>query len=512
MTKIIKQYILVFALFASPLSFASIQGRNLPCHSTPYLSSNTPHFDIAKDVKMNHNSDPPNCRPINDYSQFKSFGANEKLLEIEEQLRKRHLLYEPEVQWLIEKAAFGAKTTSEWVIKNLESILKAESIEDMRTGNVWGPMGPQQLLNCGNLHLYDQMNGIEWKIPLNALTRGMLLTGPQGGGKSRFLIWLTKQLNSFSIPFFLLDPKLGLKDWAGYLNAEYVNVDDISIDLSPPLGLTYEQFLPALMPHIGDVLGLIYGDDILQDAAQICIDLRNQYIQKTDKNTEISLLDIYQAVPFVKDVSKGRRLGYREAVSTSLGRLLTGSGNLFKCRRGVDLRVLFNHNVILGCRSITDHFAAKFLAVFLLYWLYESERFSPPCDNLKRTVILDDSTNYLSVRAGFDTTSHTSILTEIYSRLRSSGNGVIATTQIPHLADPGIVALSHTAINVGGLHYGKDTQLLADVMGLDDQQRQHISKLAQREAIGISGGTAYSGLVHGRICDVPDIVAGGRNA
>ncbi|MFA6186346.1 MAG: hypothetical protein WC770_03920 [Phycisphaerae bacterium] len=455
---------------------------------------------------MHHNTDPPEKRQIIDYSKFKSFQNNKKLLEIEDKLRERHLLYDDGVRWLMEKAVFG----NDWAIEKLEIILSAELVEDFRIGNVWGPPGPQQLLSCGNLHLYNQLNGVAWKIPLNALTRGMLLTGPQGGGKSRFLIWTGRQLNKHNIPFFLLDPKLGLRDWAGYLNAEYINTDDISIDLSPPPGLTYEQFLPALMPQLGDILGLIYGDDILQDAARICIDLRNKYIQKTGQNTEISLLDIYQAVPFVKDVSKGRRLGYREAVSTSLGRLLTGSGNLFKCRKGIDLRVLFNHNVILGCRSITDHFAAKFLAVFLLYWLYESERFSPPCDGLKSTLILDDATNYLSVGAGFDTTSHTSILTEIYSRMRSSGRGVIVTSQIPHLADPGIVALSHTVINIGGLHYSKDTRLLADTMGLNEQQHQEISRLGQREAIGISGGTAYPGIVRGRICEVPDVRGGGN--
>ena len=483
-----------------------VEAKDSPGHAMV----NLPISITAKEVYMHHNTDPPKRFNIFGYSKFKSFQINEELIKIEEELRIRHLLYEPEIQWLMEKASLGNENTSQWATEQLKARLDSESVEDRRTGNVWGPPGPQQLLNCGDLHLYDQMDGVPWKIKVNSLTRGMLLTGPQGGGKSRFLIWIGQQLNQHKIPFFLLDPKLGLKDWAGHLNAEYINTDDISIDLSPPPGLTYEQFLPSLMPQIGDVLGLIYGHDILQDAAAICIDLRNKYIQKTGKNTELSVFDIYHAVPFVKDVSKGRRLGYKEAVTTSLGRLLTGSGNLFKCRKGIDLGTLFNHNVILGCRSITDHFAAKFLAVYLLYWLYESERFSPPCDSLKRVLILDDATNYLSVRTGFDTTSHTSILTEIYSRMRSSGNGIISTTQIPHLADPGIVALSHTAINVGGLHYGKDTQILSDIMGLNEQQRLNISKLKQREVIGISGGTAYSGLVHGFVCEVPDS-KGGRN-
>ena len=447
---------------------------------------------------------------MNNYRQFKSLQPDKQLLELEAELRKRYLLHDPAVQWLMQKAALASKEGSQWAIEKLKMILKAESIEDMRTANVFGPPAPEQLLSRGNLHLYNQANGIGWHIPINALTRGMLLTGPQGGGKSRFLIWLCHQLNSFNcpIPFFILDPKMGLKDWAGYLDAVYIDVDDISIDLSPPPGLDYQSFLPSLMSQIGDVLGLIYGIEILQEAAAICINLRNQYIRQTGQNTEISLFDIYQAIPFANDTSKGRRQGYREAASTGMGRILTGSGNLFKCRKGIDLATLFDHNVIVGCRSITDDFAAKFFAFFLLYWLYESERFSPPSDSLKRVLIFDDATRYLSIRGGFDAASTTSPFTNIFSRLRSSGNGVISTTQIPHLADPGVLALSHTVVCVGGLHYGKDTRLLAEIMGLNEEQRSGLSKLNQRESIGFCAGSSFAGVVHGYTCDVPDITGG----
>ena len=449
---------------------------------------------------------------MNNYRQFKSLQPDKQLLGLEADLRKRYLLHNPTVQWLMQKAVLAGKDGSQWAIKKLKMILKAESIEDMRTANVFGPHAPEQLLSCGNLHLFNQINGIAWKILLNVLTLCMLLTGPQGGGKTRFLIWLCHQLNSFNypIPFFILDPKGGLRQWASYLNATYVDIDDISIDLSPPPGLDYQRFLPSLISQLGDILGLIYGIEILQEAAAICIDLRNQYIQQTGQNTEISLFDIYQAIPFVKDAKKGRRQGYREAASTGLGRILTGSGNLFKCRKGIDLATLFGHNVIVGCRSITDDFAAKFFAFFLLYWLYESERFSPPSDSLKRVLIFDDATRYLSIRRGFDAASTTSPFTNIFSRLRSSGNGVISTTHIPHLADPGVLALSHTVVCVGGLHYGKDTRLLAEIMGLNEEQRSGLSKLNQREAIGFSAGSAFPGVVHGYTCDVPDITGGGN--
>lgn len=348
---------------------------------------------------------------------------------------------------------------------------------------------------------------------MNSLTRGMLVTGAQGGGKTRFLIWICKQLNTADppIPFFVLDPKLELKGWSDYLHAEFIDTSEISIDLSPPPGLTYEEFLTSLMPQVGDIIGAIYGTEVLQECATICIGLREKYIRSTGKSTGISLADIHEAVPFVSDVSRGRRLGYREAVSTGLSRILTGSGDLFRCRKGIDLAtILFKHNVILGCRTISDEFAAKFLALYLLFWLYESERFSPPSNTTKRALIFDDATLFLQAKSGFDAASKTSSFTHIFSRLRSSGNAVICTTQIPHLADPGIIALSHSVLSIGGLHYGEDTKLLAQMMNLDERQRGGITRLGKREAIGICAHSAYPGVVHGYTVDVPDLSGAGN--
>jgi hypothetical protein len=376
----------------------------------------------------------------------------------------------------------------------------------MATGDVYRPLAPPELLSRGDLHLLNQVDGTSWKVPMNALTRGMLVTGAQGGGKSMFLIFICKQLDAAGIPFFILDPKLGLKGWATeYLNATYIDVSEISLDLSPPQGLTYEQFLPSLMPLLGEIVGVLYGVEVLQQSANLCIGMREKYIQNSGNTTEISLSDIQQAVPFVTDVSTGRRLGYREGVTTALARIIAGTGDLFRCRKGVDLSTLFRHNMILGCRAITDEFAAKFLALFLLFWLYESERFSPPTDRLKRAFILDDATLFLQAKSGFDAASKTSSFTHIFSRLRSSGNAVIAATQIPHLADPGLVALSHAICCVGGLHYGEDTKLLAQMMNLDERQRAGITRLGRREAIGICAHSAYPGVVHGYTVEIPNL-------
>jgi len=473
------------------------------------LADTSDHIKVDREVVgMHQNKAPPpwsDFLPEDRHRRFRSLEPDPEWLDLENDIRRRYLQHDPAVRWLMAIAAPGKTSNSAWARQKLRAILADEFIEDMQTGNVFRPLVPRELLIQGDLHLFNQSDGTPWMVPTNSLVRGMLLTGPQGGGKTRFLVWICRQLADRGIPFFALDPKEELKGWADYLNARYVSVEDISIDLSPPPGLTYEQWLRSLMPQLGEILGLVYSVELLQELATICIGQREKYILRTGRDTELSLNDLYAAVPFLTDVSRGRRAGYRDAVSTGLNRILAGTGNLFRCRKGIDLPAVFNQNTILGCRSITDEFAAKFLAFYLLFWLYEAKRFAPPTNHLERAIIMDDATLYLQKRTGFDAAGSTSSIAHVLARLRSSGNSLIATTQVPHLADPGILSLSHLAICLGGLHYGEDTKLLAQMMNLTEEQRRAIPYLARREAIGICAGSpAWPRVVHGYTVDVPD--------
>jgi len=510
MNKVFNNLILFVVVFLV-IAGTSVRTAN---NSTPFVSQ---HIWLADkyfanfygEFNMYKNKDPSEYKFLfgDAHSHFKSLEPDEDFLTIEEELRQRNLLYDPDIQWLVEKAASSNDKNRRWARAKLKLILESERILDKRSGNPFRPLAPPQLLSQGNLHLYNQVDGTAWLVPIDALTRGMLVTGPQGGGKTRLLIWICKQLSSIDppIPFLILDPKLGLKDWADYLDAAYIDISDISIDLSPPPGLTYQQWLPSLMPQLGEIIGVIYGVELLQELATSCIELREKYIAETGITTEISLFDLYQGTPFISEASSGRRYGYREAITTGLSRIITGSGDLFRCRKGVDLSTLLNRRVIIGCRSLTDDFAVKFLAFYLLYYLYECERFCPPTDQIKRVLALDDATRFLAVRAGFDAASTTSSFTHIFSVLRSSGNGVIFASQVPHLVDPGILALSHTVLCVGALHHADDTKLIAQMMNLNDQQRSAVTALGCREAIGICAGSAWPKVVYGFTVDVPDL-------
>ena len=487
--------------------------------SRPHTAS---ECNLANPLPIFHGGTPMNNDHSRDHAgdflfdkgerRYNSLEPDKQFLRLEDELRRRLLIFDPHVQWLLDKYACGSQSNEQWVREELQKMLEADRIMDMRTGSVFRPLAPSKLLQQGDLHLFNQVDGTPWKISRDALTRGVLLTGPQGGGKTRLLIWLCRQLCSFDppIPFFIIDPKQELAGWADHLNATYITLDEncgpvIGIDLSPPPGLSDQAWLTSLMPLLGETIGVIFGVEILQDAAITAL-AKLEGLRQSGEPGQLCLGDIHEAVQFVNQTSSGRRAGYKDAALTGIARILRGSGNLFRCRQGIDLAGLFQgHNVILGGRAITDEFAAKFLTVYFIWYLHELERFSPATSALRRVLILDDATRSLSARSGFDASSGTSSFTNIFATLRSSGNGVITTTQIPHLADPGILALSHTIICVGGLHYAQDTRLLAQMMSLNPDQQQAITKLSQQEAIGISAGSAWPGVVHGFTPNVPDI-------
>jgi len=465
-----------------------------------------------EELIMHQNEDPSAHRHHlfgRKFSRHKPAGQDREFLRLLEELRRRNKLYDTDVKWLIDGLEEWSDADRRWAFDRLQEILEADREEDARTGDEFRPLAPPQLLAAGDLHLLDQVDGAPWKAPWTAMPRGMLVTGPQGAGKTRFLVHLCKQFNTANppIPWFIIDPKNEFKSWAGDLGAIYIDADrpDVSIDLSPPPGLTYETFLLSLMPQLGEIIGVIYGVEILQEAAKICIDARERHNSQSNVSTEICLQDLCDALPLVKGASSWRRGGYKDAALTGLSRILSGSGNLFRCRKGIDLHGLFQRNVVFGTRSITDDFSTQFLAVHILWWLHESERSAQPTDQPKSVLIIDDASRYLAAR---DTAGRRSLssLGSILTTLRSSGRCFVAVAQVPHLIDPSACALLHTIVNIGGLHHTADTQLLARMMGLTEPQRVALTTLGRREAVGLCGGSAWPKAVHGFVPDVRDPV------
>jgi polynucleotide 5'-kinase involved in rRNA processing len=114
---------------------------------------------------------------------------------LEKELRDKALIFRPDVQRRLKTAnSTYSQDIYDSAITRLHLILESHATECMRTSDPFRPYGPESLLSQGSLRLIDQMDEQEFRIDPNKLVTGMLVVGPQGSGKSRFIRHLCNEL------------------------------------------------------------------------------------------------------------------------------------------------------------------------------------------------------------------------------------------------------------------------------------------------------------------------------
>ncbi len=203
------------------------------------------------------------------------------------------LLFRPDVQFLLEKAenAFSQRIF-ESEMSRLRLILELHEDECTSKPDEFRPYGSEQLLSQGDLHLMSQMDNVSYNIDLNKLITGMLILGPQGSGKSRFI---TQLCNEFSrvkpnVNITIIDPKNGFSNLP---NFRHVDSDKMSIDLTSPSNANQNNFIYEFLPILASICSLIYGLDFLNQAVDIAHSQLQQYAKHTDEKTALCLRDIY---------------------------------------------------------------------------------------------------------------------------------------------------------------------------------------------------------------------------
>ena len=440
-------------------------------------------------------------------SRWRMLEPDPEALELERQLREKNLIYNPEVQRWLRILIHGVPAGRPKALERLKVFLQADEVEAMRFPDDFRPYGPAALLGQGDLHVLDQQDGVKWFMPTDGLVLGGVLAGAQGGGKSRALVHICRQLVTANPPrhVLILDPKNELHDYAGYLNAVALDGSKLAFDLSPPPGTTYQTWLPQLLPQLGTTIGVVYGIEIIQEAGQICLEQLARYKQQTGSDGELCLQDIYTALPFVRNISSWRRKGYFDAVRTGINRILDGAAGMFTCRSGVPLQELFNRNVILGLPNLTDEFSCRWLAQYLLYWKFQQSRSEPPIGQLENLIVIDDCHRFLNYGSWpADKSSGLTSLAHVLAVLRTSGVGLIAASQLPAALDPAVLSLSSFFLIAGGVHGYHNQRVMAEMIGLNRDQQVAIGKLVPQECVGAYLRGSYRESIHGWVPDVPD--------
>jgi len=484
-------------LFFQPFASRSRRRRRVRLSST-------------KGNRMNHDPSPFRSErlfPNQGRPRYRRLEPDTERLEIEQQLRAWNLLDDPEVQRWVRIASLGTRAGRSRNIERLKALLQAKIVEAMRSPDPYRPYAPASLLAQGDLHILDQMDGVPWLVPTDSLLTGTALAGAQGGGKTRLIVSLLRQLVQARPPrrFLVIDPKGQLAPYAPYLGAVALDGRQVAFDLAPPPGTDYETWLSVLMPQLGGVCGLIQGIELCGEAAEIALGQLRRYRRRTGRDAELCLHDIYTALPLVPDIRRGRREGYFQAAWTGIGRMVRGAAGMFSCRKGLPLQDLFDSNVILSCPHLTDPLACRWLAQHLLTWKYQQARGRPETDRLETLIVIDDAQRFLTAPGWqSDASREPTPLAHVLAALRSSGTGLLVASQLPAMIDPSVMSLSSLSVVVGGIHGYRNQRALADQMGLRREQQKALGRLQTREAVGFYARGPYREPVHGWVPEVPD--------
>jgi hypothetical protein len=328
------------------------------------------------------------------------------------------------------------------------------------------------------------------------------LIGLQGRGKTRWLVGILLQIGRARprVRLFIIDPKGELAAYSQLLNATVVDVSDLSLDMSSPLPGDRARYAHELVPQVGNDVHLDQGIELMHEAVDIVLPQLEIARRATGQGFEPCWRDVRLALPMVCDASDYKRVGYMQSAQTALHRGEYGSRNLFVCRRGADLHRLFDENVIVTARGLTDERACRMFSTSLLYWLQTEAQRRPVTDHMERLLVIDDANRFI----GADRSSSLTSLTHELTLLRTTGSGWMFSAHIPSAIEAAILSLAHFCIVVGGVIGGEDRRIVARLLGLNPQQELSLGRMAKREALGFYADGAWRRVVHGLTPDVPD--------
>lgn len=422
-------------------------------------------------------------------------GKQQELIALRAELQDKGLLHEPSVQDLLKQIdQTFIETFYEAALSRLKLLMKLGNIQDTRTPDLFRPYCPASMSN-GSLYLMDQMNGLKIAIDHNKLVTGLGIFGPQGSGKSYEIIHLCNQIRQIDpeIKITIIDPKAGFSDLRSF---EHIDLLDISFDLLPPSNVSLDIFLYELMPVLAHSTGLIYGLALLNEAVDIALSQRQQYIDQTGDDPGMSLKDIAEALKSIK-VTGFRRTGYLDAAATAIA-LILGRCLLFACRKGISLDWMFGRNVVLNARSLTDEMQCNFLALYLIFWLYQRARYTRGTNRLKHIIVIDDATRFIgSTGTQFDGQNRTSPLGHMLAVLRESGVCLAYATQLPAQVDSSVLSLTRNALVVGNINGKDNLKVIQSMMSLTDPQKEDIPRFKQRQTLAFISGHDWPHPIHG---------------
>jgi hypothetical protein len=374
----------------------------------------------------------------------------------------------------------------------------------MESGDPYMPHATaKQISNNGQgIYICDQFgNNIQMRpttddFQLNSL----IIARPKMGKSSAVFHGLLQML---FLPLLIFDIKNIWRHRAQTLNAKVIQ-PPFYIDLEPPRGIKWFDWIFSVLDGLALITGLQYGVVPFIEAAKIALQQRDNYISHAQGNTSLSLMDIYYALDFVN--LSGFKRDYILSCKAAL-QLIIGPNDLFSARSGIPLAEVFSGRYIIECCHLSM-IQCRFLAFYFLNYLLQASYQCLEKIHLTRVVFLYVYSGFINrPDNAFGSAPSTGFWGHILSKLRGSGTGLIFADQLVEPIFDDVKQLCSNWIVIGAM--SPSNEIIA-AMNLTREQADYMGRMKSRECIAYFPNL-YPRPIHGVIPYVASIAQGDFN-
>ena len=381
-------------------------------------------------------------------------------------------------------------------------------------------------LTVGAICDRGRFTGTNLCIRAKDLTKHGLIVGVTGAGKTNTCFTILERAIEAGIPFMVIESAKSeyrsLLKSPEFKNLRVFTVGDESISplrLNPfevPDGILLQShidYLQALFgaafvlyPPLPYVLAMsiqkIYEDKGWDLTANV--NLRGQDSARAFPTID----DLIATVPRVSD-----SLGYvgetRQNIKSSLEGRLTqlriggGKGAMLNCRQSISATELFTVPCIIELKQLVNDADKAFLIGLLLIRLceYYEGRKAPNNGEVRHLTLIEEAHRLLrnvSTTQGGDTANPlgkaVEVFTNMLAEIRAYGEGIFMAEQIPTKLAP--EALKNTNLKIIQRLVAKDDKdAVGAAMGLDEEQKNYLTRLKTGEAVSYMEGLEKAVLI-----------------
>lgn len=268
--------------------------------------------------------------------------------------------------------------------KDIEGILSLY-IEKKKNNSV-----PEQEQVQGEIS-QGTFNNLDYRVPLKLFSRGKLILGSLGTGKTTDAYQDIIALRKFNIPEVIIDFRGDYEPLSNYLDGAFIHATDLRIN---PADIADKIIKKDVWRNFST--GIICDCLNLHEASLLL--LRDNVIEVENKIDNYTLFDLIAHLEEKSKKSFGKMREKYDTLNTKIKGFINGMGNILDCQESMPVDEIFNYGLVVinmvGLSIIEKR--------FMFYYLLGSEILRSITrrergDELKKVILVDESEQYLSI-------------------------------------------------------------------------------------------------------------------